>query len=392
MKKLYELSQLNKKRIVGLMSGTSVDAVDAALVEVAGSGIGTQIELISFIEYPIPSDLRSRIFELFSGGDVAKVCKLNFEVGELFAEAALEVIAKANLKPSEVQLIGSHGQTVYHMPPNPSKPKGSTLQIGEAAVIAHTTGIITVDNFRVADVALGGHGAPLVPYVDFLLFSHPTKNRAMQNIGGIGNVTLLRANSSLEELIAFDTGPGNMITDELARHITKGAQNCDLDGKLAAKGKVNEVLLQKLMKHPFVRATPPKSTGREEFGKEFAQKLIQEAQRSGINELDLIATATAFTAKSIFENYKAFIRPKCNIDEIIVSGGGVHNPTLMRFLEGYLQPIPVKNLDEYGICSDAKEAVAFAILANEAISGNFSNVPTVTGAKRRAVLGKISQV
>jgi anhydro-N-acetylmuramic acid kinase len=387
MNRLFEIANKKKKRAIGLMSGTSVDGVDSALIEIDGNGLDTCVKLIKFITYPIPKEIKNRLFRIFppSTCSVGDICELNFALGEIFADAALAVIAQAGLKTSDIDLIGSHGQTICHLPNGKIK---STLQIGEPAVIANRTGIITIGDFRVADVAVGGHGAPLVPYVDFLLLRDDKKSRAIQNIGGISNVTVLPAGGDLESVIAFDTGPGNMIIDEVVRIITDGRQNYDNDGEIAKMGSINDDMLKKLLEHPFIHQSPPKTTGREDFGTHFTQSLVKEA-RSLISDNDIVATVTAYTAESICENFKSFILPKYDISEMLVCGGGVHNVTLMRLLKERFHPIVVGKVDDVGLSSDAKEAIAFAVLANEAIHGNPSNVPSATGASRAVVLGKI---
>lgn len=388
VQRLLEITSKKKRKIVGLMSGTSADGVDAVLVEIEGNGFDTSFRLIQFITYPFPKGVRNRIFQLFSPSScsVEDVCEMNFVLGDIFARAALDVVAQARLQTSEVDLIGSHGQTICHLP---DRPVRSTLQIGEPAVIAHRTGIVTVGDFRVADVAAGGQGAPLIPYVDFLLFQDSKKSRAIQNIGGIGNVTVLPADGNLEDILAFDTGPGNMVIDEVARIITDGQKSYDHNGEMASKGIPSDYMLRKLLSHPFLYQPPPKTTGREEFGTHFAHELVDEAKQLGINDVDLLATVTAYTAECIYQNYKQFVLPEYDISEILVSGGGLHNLTLMEFLRESFSPILVRSVEDFDLVSDAKEAVAFAVLANEAIHGNPGNVPSATGADRSVVLGKI---
>lgn len=376
------------------MSGTSADGVDAALVELKGSGVDTKLRLLSFYFSPYPREVKEQIFELFSPetASVDKICRMNFLLGKLFAKAVFSVIDKAGLSPSDIHLIGSHGQTIYHLPPSSGVKVPSTLQIGESAVIAQMTGIPVIADFRVADVAAGGEGAPLVPYVDFLLFRDEEKTRALQNIGGISNVTVLPANATINDILAFDTGPGNMLIDAAVNLLTSGEHDFDLDGSLAAKGKSDEKLLSDLMSHPFISASPPKTTGREDFGIYFAKKIISKAKLQRVKDLDILATLTEFTAKSIYENYKKFVFQKHDISEVILSGGGTHNLTLVKFLRRYFGNIPTVKIDEYGISGDAKEAVAFAVLANETLANHSGNVPNVTGARRSVILGKIVPV
>ena len=387
--KLLEITHRKKRRVVGLMSGTSADGVDAALVELEGCGLDTKLELIKFITYPFPKDVKDRVFRLFSPSDcsVEDVCEMNFVLGDIFAQAALEVIAQAGSRASEIDLIGSHGQTICHLPDgNPS----STLQIGEPAVIAQHTGVVTVGDFRVADVAVGGQGAPLVPYVDFLLFQDKEKSRAMQNIGGISNVTILPAGGGVDDILAFDTGPGNMVIDETVKIMTGGEKNYDHNGEIASKGIPDHELLQKLLLHEFISRRPPKTTGREEFGAHFAGELFDKARQQGISDDSLLATVTAYTAECIYQNYKQFILSEYDVSEILISGGGLHNLTLMGILRERFSPIPVRSVEDFGLASDAKEAIAFAVLANETIHGNTGNVPSATGAERPVVLGKMA--
>ncbi len=389
MYKLLDIVNKEKKRIIGLISGTSADGVDSALVEVDGSGINTSIRLIDFEMYPYPDEIKERLFKLFAPSicTIEEICEMNFILGNFFAQSALNIIEKSGMKPFEVDLIGSHGQTVCHLP---DRDPRSTLQIAEPSVISNITGIVTIGDFRVADVAVGGNGAPLVPYVDFILLRHKEKNRAIQNIGGISNVTFLPADCKEEDIIAFDTGPGNMIIDELIRVITKGQKSYDRNGEMASKGKVNELLLNDMLSDPYIRRPPPKTAGRENFGSHFTKALFEKVNRLGIDNYDIIATATAFTAESIYENYKLFILKRYNLDEIVICGGGLHNLTLMDMLRQRFYPIPVRNIEEFGISSDAKEAIAFAILANETLHGNPGNVPGATSATKKVILGKVS--
>ena len=373
------------------MSGTSGDGVDVALVEIDGHGLSTQIELIAFASYPFEAETRSRIFKLFNPetSRVDEICEMNFLIGELFGDAVLGLIEQVGLSIDEIDLIGSHGQTIYHIPPEPGISQvPSTLQIGEPAVIAHRTGIPTVADFRVADVAADGHGAPLVPYVDFLLFRQEERTIALQNIGGISNVTLIPAGATASDVIASDTGPGNMIIDGVMTLVTDGAQSYDASGQFAARGTVSESMLEEWLAHPFFSAAPPKTTGREVFGTQFARQAFEQASAIQLSAPDLVATVTAFTVRTIFDYYDQFLRPNHAVHEINVSGGGLHNTTLMRQLKELFHPIPVQPIETYQMPSDAKEAIAFAILANEAVHENPTNLPQVTGATGPKILGK----
>ena len=393
MKSFHQLTQKREKKVIGLMSGTSVDGVDAALVDIRGHGLETQVELLAFHPHPFEATVRDRIFDLFQPetSRVDEICQMNFLIGEIFADAALSVIRKAELEVGEIDLIGSHGQTVYHLPPQ----KGvqyvpSTLQLGEPAVIAYRTGIPTIANFRVADLAAGGQGAPLVPYVDFLLFRQTDRTVALQNIGGISNVTLIPAGAAGSDVLASDTGPGNMIIDSVMEILTDGEEKYDNAGQLAAQGSVCESLLGEWLEHPFISARPPKTTGREAFGRQFADQAIQQAQNQNLASADLVATLTALTAQTIFDYYRRFLFPHSSVDEIYISGGGSHNLTLMQHLKTLFQPIPLLPIDSIGFSSDAKEAIAFAVLANEAVHGHPTNLPQVTGASQPMVLGTFS--
>ncbi|MBP2017507.1 anhydro-N-acetylmuramic acid kinase [Symbiobacterium terraclitae] len=383
LRRLEGIAAKPERLVIGLMSGTSVDGIDCALVRIRGGGPGVQIAPVHFATYPFDPAVRAEIFRLFrpETTDVVSVCQMNFVLGEVFADAALRLMREAGVRPEEVDLIGSHGQTVWHEP-NPVDRAGavsrSTLQIGEPAVIAARTGVVTVGDFRVRDVAAGGQGAPLVPYLDWCLLRDGRLSRAVQNIGGIGNVTYLPAGCALEEVVAFDTGPGNMLIDALTSHYF--GRPFDEGGAIAAQGRVLPDLLTELMAHPYLAARPPKTTGRELFGVQFASGLFGRGEPA-----DLVATATAFTAHSIADAYRRFLGP---VDEVIVGGGGARNPVLMRMLAEALPGARVTAHEAVGINSDAKEAIAFALLANDCVLELPTNVPGATGGGR-AVLGKI---
>ena len=380
---------LNKQErlVVGLMSGTSMDGVDAALVRINGHGLNTKIELIHFICMPYESSLLQTLENVISNGSTRQISELNFLVGEAFAKAALAVIKEARLSTSDIDLIGSHGQTIYHNPPSSKKGIPATTQIGELDVIAERTGITTIGDFRTRDVAAGGEGAPLVPYVDYLLFHKSGKVSIVQNVGGIANATVVT--ERIEDVIAFDTGPGNMLMDNIVSLTTNGEKRFDQDGRLASQGSVNKVLLEKLLSHPFFAKSPPKSTGAELFGKEKASELYALVKEKRISLNDLIATLLELTLESIAISYERFIFPKWNVSEVILSGGGARNPLFVKKLKKKIDHVKFSTSDDYGIPVEAKEAVAFAVLANELISGNCANLPSATGAERRVPLGKI---
>ena len=376
-------------RVIGLMSGTSVDGIDAALVEIQGQSPNLSVELRTFACVPFNTEQRERIFAMFdpATSTVDHICHMNFAIGGWFADAALRVIAQAGLAPADVDLIGSHGQTIYHSV-KPTAPIKSTLQIGEAAVIAERTGVTTVADFRVADVAAGGQGAPLVSYVDWLLLRHPARRRAVQNIGGIANVTFLPAGDDPGRVLALDTGPGNMLIDYAAGRATGGAQGYDKDGRLAARGQVSAGLLAELMQHPYLRQPIPKTTGREQFGAAFGAEVWARAKERGLAGEDIVATLTAFTATSITDAYHRYL--PAMPDEVILGGGGANNPVLVAMLKEQLAPARLLKSESFGLPGDAKEAIAFAVLAHEAIHGQPGNLPTCTGARRRVILGKIT--
>ncbi len=388
MNALRAILDKETRTVVGLMSGTSMDGVDAAALRIRGSGAGTVVELIDFVCVPYAKGLRNELRDLAAGGSVPALSALDFRLGREFAGAALSVIDRAGLNPQQVDLIGSHGQTVYHNPPSSAKNEPSTLQIGELDVIAKLTGITTVGDFRPGDMAVGGEGAPIVPYVDFVLFRREGVVKIAQNIGGIANATLVT--EALGEVRAFDTGPGNMLMDAVLTAATGGREWFDADGAYASKGRVNKRLLEELLSHPFFSKPPPKTTGAEVFGMEMAGALYGRVAAGGMGLNDLIRTLLELTVESIALAYEGNFLPHYSVSEVILSGGGALNPLLVRRLEERLAPLPVVKSDEYGIPVDGKEAVAVAVLANELISGNSAGLPSVTGAEKRAPLGKIA--
>jgi len=393
--------------VAGLMSGTSADGVDVAVAEITGLGWRTRIRLSTFQTVPYPPPVRHRILEIAGGGaiSVADVAQMNFLIGELFARACQTVCRRAGIPMGRIALIGSHGQTVYHQPRATrfcGMPVRSTLQIGEPAVIAERTGITTIGDFRPADLAAGGQGAPLVPFFDYLLFRHPRRGRVVLNIGGIANLTAIPAGGRPEDVIAFDTGPGNMLLDALAVLATRGRARLDRGGRLAAQGTISETLVNRLLRQSYFRKPPPKTAGREQFGSAYLQKYFLRRLSSSPQGLrDALATATALTAESIARAVATFVLPKFPIADCVVSGGGVNNSFLMNQLaerlarltagRGYRsrQGIRILPSDSAGIPAEAKEAVAFAVLAYHTFHVKPSNLCSATGARHPAILGKV---
>ncbi len=390
MSHLLALQRKRTKLIVGLMSGTSADGIDAALVRVSGSSVDTRISQLAFGSYPYPVGLRNLILQnsLPGTGSVDLLCELNILVAHFFSDAVKKIARKARIRLSDIDLIGSHGQTIHHLP-QPKRIFGksirSGLQIGDPATIAKLTGITTIGDFRTGDMAVGGQGAPLVPYFDYLMFRSNTKNRILLNLGGIANFTALPRGCSVEDVMAFDTGPANMVIDAMMLELY--GRKFDTNGNVAQSGWVSADLLTELMAHPYFKRPPPKSTGREMFGKMILPLILK--YRRTIDKEDLIATVTRWTSISVFDQYKRFIEQRMPADEVIVSGGGVHNVPVMIGLKQCFHPIPVRNIESIGFSADSKEAVCFAVLANETLCEHPSNVPGVTGASRPVVLGKI---
>ena len=375
--------------VLGMMSGTSGDGIDTAITELFGIPPFLEWKLLYHCHIPFETDLRNEIFACFrpETGTVDRICKLNFSLSEAYSAAALQTIHAAGMEPRDIDLIGNHGQTIWHIPSG--VPNASTLQIGDPAIIAERTGIPVISNFRTADMASGGNGAPLVPFADMMLLRSSEKVRAVQNIGGIGNVTWLpKLYDHSHRIIAFDTGPGNMLIDYAAGIISEGKLTCDLNGRMAAKGNVNPDLLEDLLRHPYYTKQPPKTTGRETFGSQYGAEIREMAVSSGISDHDLIATLTMLTARTIADSYRAFfpVYP----DEVIISGGGARNPQLMQMLRETLFPAIVYTSDDFGIPSEAKEALAFAVIAYETFYRRPGNVPSVTGAGHPAILGSIT--
>ena len=378
--------------VIGLMSGTSADGMDAALVEITGSGIGTRVQQKGFVSLPYSEEVRSEILRLAEGkqGGSHDLCLFHFLLGQLALEACQAVCRQAGVDPAQVDLAGSHGQTLYHIPveePYAGRMVRGTLQLGEASVLCEGLGCPVVSDFRVRDMAAGGQAAPLVPYAEYLLYRRQDQTVGLQNIGGIGNLTVLPKGGTPEDTFAFDTGPGNMVMDQVVSRITGGKLRYDDGGRLAAQGQCHAALLQWLLQDPYLQVKPPKTTGREYYGEAFVDALMDKAREFGVKDLDVLATATRFTAECI----RVAVEQFCSSvpDYLVVGGGGSRNPTLLRDLRRTLH-MPVLINEDLGFDSEAKEAVAFAILANECVHGLCNNVPSVTGARHPVVMGKIS--
>jgi anhydro-N-acetylmuramic acid kinase len=370
--------------VVGLISGTSVDGIDAAVVRIRDLEHGLGLELVGYRETPFDQELRRRISTLFrpEQSRVDDLCEVNVLIGEAFADSAAAALREVGTTPD---VIASHGQTVWHeVAPGRTR---STLQIGEPSVIAERLGVTVVADFRPRDVAAGGQGAPLASYVDVLLFGGDGRPRAIQNIGGISNVTWVPGEGDRDEILAFDTGPGNMLIDYAAGQLTNGEQNYDVDGRLAAAGTPDERLLDALLIEPYLDLPPPKTTGRELFGAQLGEQFLEHARARGLAPTDILATLTAFTARSIADQYRRFLpsRP----DEVVISGGGSKNPTMMRMLREQLAPSTVRTQGEFGLPDAGREAAYFAVLGYQALHGRANTLPRCTGADHPVAMGKI---
>jgi len=391
------------------MSGTSADGIEAALVRASGAPPNLKSKLLGHATLLIPKPIRAQILRIAEGAPVpaAEISQLNFRLGHLLAEAAISACKKLHVPLNHIDLIGSHGQTIFHQGPtrsfsplatrlpagaghSPLSPVSSTLQIGEAAIIAARTGITTIADFRPADMAAGGQGAPLVPFADYLLYRHEKFGRVSLNLGGIANITVIPAHAKPAGVFAFDTGPANMLIDALVSRFSHGRQSFDRNARLAQRGRCLTPLLEILLRDPYFRLRPPKSTGREYFGRDFLEKILHQGRKLLAKPEDLIRTATVFTALSVVDALNRFVLPRTKISQLIVSGGGARNPLLMCQLEAALSPIQLLTSEKFGVPESAKEAYAFALLAYETFHHRPSNLPSATGATRPAILGKIS--
>jgi anhydro-N-acetylmuramic acid kinase len=382
-------------RVLGMMSGTSADGIDVALANISGAPPRLAAKLERHYHRPLPKQVREAVLRLANGSatTAAEISQLNFLLGEEFASAAIAACAKWRIRLGTIALIGSHGQTIFHqsVPATflATRRVASTLQIGESGIIAERTGITTIADFRPADMAAGGGGAPLVPFVDYLLYRSSEIGRVALNIGGIANVTVIPAGARPHDVFAFDTGPGNMIIDGLVERITQGRERYDRGSRIAAKGEVIGPLLEKMLRDPYLYRRPPKTAGREQFGSAYVTNLFSSARKHRARPEALVRTATIFTAVSIVDAFRRFILPRTKVRQLIVAGGGSKNPLIMAQLQAALREIEIVPSSELGVATEAKEAFAFAILAYEAFHARTNNLPSATGARHPAILGKL---
>jgi anhydro-N-acetylmuramic acid kinase len=369
------------------MSGTSLDGIDVTIVEIDGR----RIRPVAFHFTPYPEQVRRAILGVSNATTTtAQIARLHFRLGELYADAVEKTCRLNGIRVRSIGLVGCHGQTIYHQgdkQPFLGRPVAATLQIGESSAVAERLGVPVVSDFRTRDIAADGKGAPLVPYLDYVLFRHARLGRVALNLGGIANITAIPPRAEPREIMAFDTGPGNMVMDALVTELTGGRRHFDRDGRIAASGKVDRALLDRLLADGYYERRPPKTAGREQYGAEFIRKL----KRQGLPLRDLIATATALTAAAIAAGIERFVRPRMPVNEMIAAGGGVHNRVLMAYLQAFLPHVRILRSDDFGIPADAKEAIAFAVLAYETHHGRTSNLPAATGAKRAVILGKTTR-
>lgn len=373
---------------VGLMSGTSLDGVDVVLCDITGKDEDTQVKQLNFKTYEIPEYLRDKIRKCCSRElvPVELICSLNFELGYLFAEAVKKLCKESSVNLEDIVFIASHGQTIFHIPKAFSEYIPSTLQIGEAAIIANECRSTVISNFRVMDMAVGGEGAPLVPYSEYVLYADESQAVALQNIGGIGNVTVLPKKGDFSKVIAFDTGPGNMMIDAAVQKLY--GEKFDKNGEYASKGKLISSLAEELKKHPYFALDIPKTTGRELFGEHYTYALLEKYQ--DYNKNDIIFTLTWFTAYSIAYHYKKYFIHQYNLDKCIIAGGGAYNKCLINLIKRELPEMEILVQEDLGYSSEAKEAIAFVMLGNQTYHRRPSNVPSATGASKSVILGQIT--
>lgn len=393
MDAIIQLHNQSSRRVVGLMSGTSLDGVDAVLARLDGSGPGLQMEQRAFVHRPYPDPLRSLLARHSTPGSssVQSLTRLHVRLAHAYADAVDAVLDKAGVPRSSLDLVGSHGQTVQHLP-EPADCAGesvrATLQLGCPSTLSNRLGVPVVGDFRLADLAQGGQGAPLVPYFDYVACTDSQEDRGLLNLGGIANLTVLPAGGAPSNVQAFDTGPANMVVDALADRFFDAPY--DDGGRHAAEGDADHDLLADLLSGGYFHRPPPKSTGRETFGADYVDRLLGAAQTRDLDAADTMATATLLTAASVYQAYARYVRPEQSVDVLIASGGGVHNDTLMQMLETAFAPIPVRTASDYALDPDAKEALCFAVLAHETVNGVPTNLPSVTGADAPTLLGSLN--
>ena len=379
--------------MAGLMSGTSLDGVDVVLAYLDGSGKDIRTEILAFDMVPYPADLVRRLManSIPNTSSVKDISQLNVRLAHVYADAVKRVAGEAGIAVDSIDLIGSHGQTIHHVPVAEDvagQEITSTLQIGDPSVLANLTNIPVVGDFRLADMALGGQGAPLVPYFDYIQFSSDDETRALLNLGGIANITVLPRGGSASDVIAFDTGPANMVIDGLAQEFLN--QPFDRGGAFAASGSVDDdFLADLLMQDTYLSVAPPKSTGREHYNPTYVRALLEQGRSRNLSDRDIMATASTFTAYAVYQAYARFIRDNHTADVLIVAGGGRHNDFIMSKLRASFAPIEVVPIDDFGMQADLKEALCFAVLAHETANGVPTSMPSVTGASRPAILGKL---
>lgn len=374
--------------VAGIMSGTSLNGIDVAIVKISGSGWRLKYQPLAFASRPYPKAVRAALLAVSNTTcHTGEIARLNVLLAELYADAVQKLCVQQ--KVTKLNLVGCHGQTIYHQgkaAPYLGKRIAATLQIGDGCHLAERLGVPVVSDFRQRDMAAGGNGAPLAPYFDYLMFRHAKRGRIALNLGGIGNLTAIPPSATPDQVVAFDTGPGNMVIDQLVARYTEGREIYDRDAKYGRRGHAHLELVDQLLKDRYYRQKPPKSAGREEYGQEFVDRLIA----SGLPILDLIATATAFTAATVAAQIDRFARPQMPIDDLIVGGGGAHNPLLMAYLEGFLPKTKIATTADYGFAAEEKEAIFFAVLAYERFHGRTNNLPSATGARRAVSMGKLS--
>jgi anhydro-N-acetylmuramic acid kinase len=376
----------------GVMSGTSLDGVDAVLVRLRGGPPRVQWRIVAHQHAPYPSDLRARLLRVAEGEPVGaeEIACLHVALGEMYGAALLELFAAAQVEPAEVEAAGLSGQTIYHRSARESAAGGVTFQIGAAAVTAERAGVRAVSDLRAADVAAGGEGAPLVPYADFLLFRDDREGRIVLNVGGVANLTAIPAGGATEDVIAFDTGPGNLVLDGVVREITGGRETFDDGGARAARGHVLDSLVDSALADPYFAMVPPKSTGRERFGAAYVRRWIEQGHALGASDDDLVASACALTAASVARAVNDFVRPRFEVNSLYVAGGGANNVALVQAIADRMEPIAVETTLALGLPAECREALCFAVLARETLRGRPGNLPQVTGASRRVVLGQVT--